>query len=139
MTKASLEELRKRAIASIEAERKRQVEVEGWTTAHDDEHDNGEMMRAGMAYLHYGTEYAPASWQDGRGIPMGWPWEAAWFKPKDRRANLVRAGALFLAERERVTRRNGRFTEPSVRHIEHKLNLAIDLLSALSATEEESQ
>lgn len=35
----------------IAAERKRQVEVEGWTDEHDDEHDAGEMARAARLYL----------------------------------------------------------------------------------------
>ena len=36
-----------------------------------------------------------------------WPWAAEWWKPKDCRRNLVRAGALILAEIERLDRKNG--------------------------------
>jgi hypothetical protein len=33
-----------------------------------------------------------------------WPWEDKWWKPKDRRRDLVRAGALIVAEIERLDR-----------------------------------
>lgn len=33
-------------IAEIAAERKRQIEAEGWTPEHDDAHDKGELARA---------------------------------------------------------------------------------------------
>lgn len=33
-----------------------------------------------------------------------WPWDREWWKPKDRRRNLVRAAALLIAEIERLDR-----------------------------------
>lgn len=36
--------------------------------------------------------------------PQRWPWDAGWWKPSDRRRNLVKAGALILAEIERLDR-----------------------------------
>lgn len=38
------------------------------------------------------------------GIPRLWAWHSRWWKPKDRRCNLVRAGALIVAEIERLDR-----------------------------------
>lgn len=87
------------AAHDVFAERQRQKEVEGWNTNHDDGHDCGEMASAAACYaLH--TE------------PVGnvgdylrfWPWDSRWWKPRDRRHNLVRAGALILAEIERWDR-----------------------------------
>lgn len=87
------------ASSDVLDERRRQVEKEGWTPEHDDEHHDGSMAYAAACYaLH--TE------------PVGnvgdylrfWPWDAEWWKPKDRRSNLVRAGALILAEIERLDR-----------------------------------
>jgi hypothetical protein len=87
------------AAHDVFAERQRQKEVEGWNTNHDDGHDCGEMASAAACYaLH--TE------------PVGnvgdylrfWPWDSQWWKPRDRRHNLVRAGALILAEIERLDR-----------------------------------
>lgn len=114
------------AFKHIEAERRRQVEVEGWTPAHDDEHGDGELLRAGMIYLHLGAELGPP--MDARtGAPVGWPWAGQWFKPKDRRSNLIRAGALFLAEKERIKRAGAGYFG----HVDHKLNLAAEKLDAL--------
>jgi len=86
----------------VEAERKRQIAVEGWTLAHDDEHSDGEMLRAAMIYMHWGTGHGMTLREDG--APLGWPWDVKWWKPKTRARNLERAGALLLAERERLTR-----------------------------------
>ena len=41
----------------------------------------------------------------GRGqIPSYWPWAPSWWKPRDKRSNLIRAGALILADIERLDR-----------------------------------
>lgn len=37
--------------------------------------------------------------------PKNWPWNAEWWKPSDRRRNLVKAAALILAEIERLDRK----------------------------------
>ncbi|HCE9784511.1 TPA: hypothetical protein NH348_003290 [Pseudomonas aeruginosa] len=38
------------------------------------------------------------------GSALFWPWDEEWWKPKSARENLVRAGALVLAEIERLDR-----------------------------------
>jgi hypothetical protein len=38
------------------------------------------------------------------GTPLFWPWEASWFKPSTARRDLIKAGALILAEIERLDR-----------------------------------
>ncbi len=38
------------------------------------------------------------------GVPFRWPWSSKWWKPKDRRRDLVRAGALIVAEIKRLER-----------------------------------
>jgi hypothetical protein len=94
------------ALRDVAAERRRQIEAEGWTPAHDDEHGNGEMARAAATYALYdlgvpGVEYV-SSLDDEI-----WPWSPKWLKPKDHRRNLVRAAALLLAEIERLDRAAG--------------------------------
>jgi len=89
-------------IEEIAAERRRQVEVEGWTTEHDDLHRQGELARAGAAYA-YATGYCDAL-RRINGRPAWWPFENSWWKPKDRRSDLIRAGALIVAEVERLDR-----------------------------------
>lgn len=89
------------AIEDIAAERRRQIEVETWTVNHDDTHDTGEMARAAAAYA---LSAGPGSIERLSIIPRIWPWDWVWFKPRDRRRDLVRAGALIVAEIERLDR-----------------------------------
>lgn len=80
------------AIEDVAAERQRQTTVEGWTPEHDDEHDRGELAAAAACYLHHDSFL---------GL---WPWDFSWFKPTNRRRDLVKAGALIVAEIERIDR-----------------------------------
>lgn len=91
------------AARDVLAERQRQVEKEGWTPAHDDMHGDGQMaVAAGYYALASGSPYERSL---GRGhMPVYWPWAPSWWKPRTRRNNLVRAGALVLAEIERLDR-----------------------------------
>ena len=88
------------ALEAIAAERQRQIDSEGWTPEHDDEHRHGEMAGAAACYV-----------LDGMGplrmpglFMMLWPWDTGWWKPSDRRRNLVKAAALIVAEIERLDR-----------------------------------
>ncbi|WP_186291206.1 hypothetical protein [Pseudomonas aeruginosa] len=79
----------------VQAERRRQITAEGWTPDHDDLYCAAELPRAAAAYILSGAnDEAPAIW----------PFVAKWWKPRDARANYVRAGALILAEIERLDR-----------------------------------
>ncbi|MCP1289853.1 hypothetical protein NK214_06570 [Chromobacterium sp. S0633] len=94
------------ALTDIAAERCRQVESEGWIPTHDDDHVNDELPA--MASL-YAMPAAVRDWpaeSTGYGdtfgeaiLPHGW-------QPKfgDRRRELVKAGALIVAEIERIDR-----------------------------------
>lgn len=85
----------------ITAERIRQVEVEGWHAAHDDnEHDFGALISAAICYAN--TEPGDAT------EPIDWPWDSKWWKPSpDPVRNLVKAGALIAAEIDRLLRARG--------------------------------
>lgn len=88
----------------IAAERRRQIDAEGWTPEHDADHTEGELYRAAMAYLkvvHYPTRY-----DRGQLPPENWPWADEYWKPStDPIRNLVKAGALIAAEIDRLQRR----------------------------------
>lgn len=91
------------ALRDVAAERRRQVEIEGWTPEHDDEHKTGGMAIAAACYAAWTLPSRPAS----EAVAMLWPWTGwsqQWFKPKYARHNLVRAAALLLAEIERLDR-----------------------------------
>lgn len=89
------------AVADIAAERQRQIEAEGRTPEADDGYRGGELAAAASAYAFSAatrTRYLALD-------PLGfWPWSPEWFKPKDQRSDLVRAGALIVAEIERIDR-----------------------------------
>ena len=87
------------AILDVIAERQRQQSVEGWMPEHDDEHCNGELAMAAVCYIN---ETGTVNRNGDK--PWGWPWDASWWKPNARRRNLVKAGALILAEIERIDR-----------------------------------
>lgn len=113
-------------IAEIAAERQRQISREGWSVAHDDEHDDCSLAGAAACYAlperHRGLiTFKRLEQQDvaGRGecpimrtvtvkytVPQLWPasWHPSWWKPKDRRRDLIRAAALIVAEIERLDR-----------------------------------
>lgn len=93
-------EAESQAVCDVLAERRRQIEVEGWTPKHDDKYRSGELLRAASAYRCYGPHP-----KFGPGQPPGiWPWAKKRWKPRTKRENLVRAGALCLAERDLVYR-----------------------------------
>jgi hypothetical protein len=96
-----------KALGDVHAERSRQVTEEGWTSDHDDRHTKGEMAKAAACYASFAALtdrtraeelYAPGS------VFTAWPWQSHWWKPSDRRRDLVKAGALILAEIERLDR-----------------------------------
>lgn len=91
-----------KALADVAAERHRQMEVEGWTPEHDDGH-GGDLLTAAVCYAQRRMD------EDRFGVfanyaPAAWPWDSSWWKPKDRRRDLIRAAALLVAEIERLDR-----------------------------------
>lgn len=81
-------------------ERNRQIDEEGWTVEHDDQHRVGELARAAGVYAiePHGVGYWPGKWR------------ISWFKPTcmsgvdGRIRELVKAGALIAAEIDRLDR-----------------------------------
>lgn len=103
------------AVRDVAVERLRQVEEEGWTPEHDDVHESGELAAAAACYAYHTTSmraagYSVTRYEDRPPLDLYhpyrsmWPWDEAWWKPKDRRRDLVRAGALIVAEIERLDR-----------------------------------
>ncbi|PYG00189.1 hypothetical protein SAMN05216184_104128 [Georgenia satyanarayanai] len=88
--------------ALIAAERRRQVEEEGWTPEHDAEHPDGVLARAAVRYA------APEGPVRTRVAPV-WPWPWHYWKPtpNDRVRELVKAGALIAAEIDRLAMNGG--------------------------------
>lgn len=93
------------ALGDIAAERRRQIEVEGWTPEHDDAHTGFELSRAAAAYALEPSARLEGSWPSAESYPPhDWPWAEKWWKPTDNRRDLVKAAALIIAEIERLDR-----------------------------------
>ena len=89
------------AILDVISERQRHRAVEGWTSEHDDAYQNSELADAAACYaLHAHAQ--------GFSTPAQWPWSPDWWKQSGARRDLVKAGALILAEIERLDRAAGR-------------------------------
>ena len=94
-----------KAAGDVLAERKRQIEAEGWTPEHDDAHTEGQLAKAASCYAAAGGLSDDARSLLGRQFPPArWPWDDKWWKPKNRRRDLLRAAALLIAEIERLDR-----------------------------------
>ena len=96
-------------LAEVAAERLRQQTSEGWTPEHDDTHDAGQMAGAAACYSLTAIEHSGPN----ATIDFHWPWSRSWWKPKDKRNNLVRAAALLVAEIERLDRAKAHPPKPS--------------------------
>jgi len=112
------------ALASIESERLRQIEDEGYDAEHDDEHGDGELAMAAACYaaprpifrLGISDRFAGGGRGNGRrntGLEPEtvhftdfWPFDTKWDKRHlhSRERQLVIAGAFLLAELERLER-----------------------------------
>ncbi len=97
-------------IERIAAERKRQIEQEGWTPAHDDRHRRGQLAGAGSAY----AMAAAAILRTGGPGPLiltpppFFTFGEEWWKPSaDPLRDLEKSGALIAAEIDRILRERG--------------------------------
>lgn len=96
-------------IEAIAAERKRQIEVEGWTPDHDDEHTDESLALVAALYAApfqlFSMEMDGDTW-----FQFEDPWPTSWDEGYDkrdhfdRRMRLVVAGALIAAEIDRLDR-----------------------------------
>jgi len=100
----------------IQEERERQRSQENWTPSHDDAHQEGQLAKAAACYAFIAGA-SPAKRENEvyhRNSPeivsslsivyRTWPWKWKWWKPKTRERDLIRAGALIIAELERLER-----------------------------------
>ncbi|MGS0976168.1 hypothetical protein [Burkholderia glumae] len=90
------------AARDVLAERSRQME-EGYSFEHDDSHEDGEIALAAGCYAY---NSGGVVWDSP--VPSSFPWSPYWWKPTTPRRDLVKAGALILAEIERIDRAEAR-------------------------------
>lgn len=98
-----------RGAIDIEAERRRQVRDERWTPEHDDEHAQGELALTAAVLACDSTGAHVVATVDGcPDSPPLWARQLRNKHAKDRRRQLVIAGALVAAEVDRLDRKAGR-------------------------------
>ncbi|MEA9759742.1 hypothetical protein VDF70_11835 [Xanthomonas campestris pv. raphani] len=102
-------------VAAIAQERTRQVVTEGMTAQGDAGYRRGQLAYAALAYL----QLSAMELRDGgrahiatASPPACWPWAASWWKPRDVRRDLVRAGALIAAQLDAIDQQ----AKPEVRN-----------------------
>lgn len=92
----------------IAAERRRQIEEEGWTAEHDAQHRPGILAGAGSSYA---MSAALSLMSNGakrlHEAPPFFKFDHAWWKPRFPLADLIRAGALIAAEIDRLQSKDG--------------------------------
>lgn len=127
MTKVRQHDPRFEGTELIRRERARQVQKEGWTPEHDDEHDDDSLVLAAICYAAPRRLYTRSEFATG--MEFDDPWPVSWAERWDRRAKygdgpecgngiadpstytheeridlLVKAGALIAAEIDRLRR-----------------------------------
>jgi len=138
------------AIDDIAAERRRQIEVEGFDDHHDDEHPNGELALAAACYASPYPIFRKFPGAAGGVFMDPWPWSdgfdnryrygscregSAWHRDgrlpnpatytvAERRDLLVKAGALIAAEIDRLDRAN---PKPAFVATDEKINKLLDM------------
>jgi hypothetical protein len=103
--------------AAVDILQERQRQLQKYSVDHDDIHTSGQLSFAAAAYavasnsaVYEEDKLRPAKWDHSYCVNVDrlWPWNWTYWKPKNRRQDLVRAGALILAEIERLDRASGK-------------------------------
>lgn len=87
----------------IEQERLRQINQLGYDSGYDDFHyaDKPDLLRVALIYASQTTHPEEAN----KRVPIGWPWDARFWKPGLPRRMLIKAAALIVAHIEVLDRR----------------------------------
>jgi len=93
------------AIELIATERQRQVTEEGWSVSNDDRHTSGQLAKAAVCYAMPEDIRSAIVWNITIRFRI-WPWADRFWKPSpdNRIREMVKAGALIVAEIERLQR-----------------------------------
>lgn len=119
-----------RIAAELTMERHRQRKQikdggEGVTLARDDSYTNGELAKAAAVYAAPIDHVFELKRVTGSIVTMLfqdiWPWTLHWLKRTNRRRDLVKAGALIIAEIERIDRAIERANPLSDPDVQRKL------------------
>lgn len=88
-------------LMEVATERAKQIS-KGFDASQDDRYTENELVLAATAY-----SINVAAPRHSVEVPYSFPWAAQYFKPEGRRADLIKAVALLVAEIERMDRDDG--------------------------------
>ncbi len=98
-------------LVEVGLERLRQIQEEGWSAEHDDEHRDGELADAAACYAASEDIFRVCTEEELEREPqiiarIVWPWADEWDKrtKHDRRRRMIIAAALLVAEIARLDR-----------------------------------
>lgn len=91
-----------RGTDDVAAERLRQMTEEGFSHSMDDDYRDRSLVRAACCYALFAAD--TGAFRAKAETPPLWPWSKKWWKPTDRRRDLVKAAALLIAEIDRLDR-----------------------------------
>ncbi len=91
------------AACDVLSERLRQEEVEGYTSERDNQYTLGQLADAASTYAFWARTWSLPH-AECTHAPTMWPWAPETWKPQSQRQMLIKAGALILAEIERLDR-----------------------------------
>lgn len=89
-------------VLEIAKERRRQIDNKGFNEERDDQYKDNELVKAAVCYASYGNLNDNQTADEI--LAYEWPWDDDWWKPTDRKHNLIKAGALIAAEIDRLSR-----------------------------------
>lgn len=112
MRKRTAHETFLEAVNLLVRERRRQIHSEGFKPERDDAYTADELARAAAVYAMPDEVYQVVYVATGQ----LWPWSSYWLKRRDRRSDLIKAGALIIAELERIMRAEQGGALPVVHH-----------------------
>ncbi|MEK2608470.1 hypothetical protein WLF18_05055 [Pseudomonas shirazensis] len=99
------------AARDVLAERARQIEAESYTPERDDQYTSGQLADAASTYAWWARSWN-LPYAECTHAPTMWPWAPETWKPQPQRQMLIKAGALILAEIERLDRQKAREVSP---------------------------
>ena len=99
----------KTGIELIADERRRQIEIEGYSIKNDQKHENGELADAAALYALSDDmmDFIDNEWGNDMHLHI-WPFDLSYLKKRtngdiyERSKDLIRAGALIAAELDRL-------------------------------------
>lgn len=117
----------KTGLQRFEEERRRQIEEKGYTPDHDAQYVKGELHEAALCYFIVGLRVLYSGIRAG--TPQSWPFAPIYWRPSpDPLRNFEKAGALHLADADRLERAGDAHKAAAAKNCAHILAGLMDCI-----------